>query len=134
MSVQVIPQNSVQNLVLTIMSDIETKQSKKGNPFYKFRAQMSKKLEDGTWVNQTFFVTSFGDAAPRFQKKDRVSIDGRISVNGYADRVTGEVKTILELVANSINEYVYTGNQNEAGLLPLTPINDNGGFSDDVPF
>lgn len=139
MSVTATPPNYVQNFILSVTSDVETKMSKKGNPFHKFRAQISKKLEDGTWVNQTFFVTAFNELPRGLQKKDRIAVDGRISINGYADRVTGEIKTILELVADSVSTYVYDpnatySNNNTQAALPSAPVDNSGGFDDVVPF
>lgn len=102
-----------------ITSDPESRVFSSGKTLVTFSFGISNNYKkDGEWVNQTpIWVTvnaweGVGEDALSYQKKDIVTIDGRLEQDEYVSQKTGETVFRLKLTADSITQAGKTAKRN----------------------
>ena len=84
--------------------DPELRTSKTGNAFATMNVAVTVgKADDGKDISQWVRVACFGETAEtiaaKARKGDRVYVEGQLTLNTWADKTTGEIKTSLNVAA-----------------------------------
>lgn len=91
--------------------DPELRFGNSGTPVLRLSVAVnkSKKSADGTWENEGMFfdITAFGDlaenAAASLQKGNRITVTGRLDVDKWTDKESGQNRSKVVILADDIS-------------------------------